>query len=434
MCRTFIATNFVLTFALAAATGQVQAQDPTGADEVILRDIGGETYVIHKYTSAGVGGAFTPPGGVTGVEYLIVGGGGGGGWRGGDNGGGGGGGAGGLLTNVGDDLLAVSAGSSYSVVVGAGGLPVDEDNGLNGGDSSIFGLTAIGGGGGARFSNDGNSGGSGGGVAGRTNWNSGNTGGAGTLGQGHDGGDRTVTVTAGGAGGGGAGAVGADNINSLNGQAGGAGLLNTITGEDIWYAGGGGGGAAMDGTGGAGGIGGGGDGHAAGADGLGGGGGGGSYLNSGINPGAGGSGVVVVRYKADDVDVIYQNDFSTRKSLGPIGGTITHDYATGNLVGTQDSTSGTQDSWIRRNTGGSPITVVDDSGNKNVTVDSSFSHVYAMQKIGCSIDEGPLRIIVDMNSPTAWDGSYRASMLSSATMTFMRASPALESDGKWLRF
>jgi hypothetical protein len=73
------------------------------------------------------------PGGVTSsVRYLVVGGGGGGGTN-----GGGGGGAGGLVTNT---SLAVTAGTTYPITVGAGGAggTSGSNRGTNGSDSQIL--------------------------------------------------------------------------------------------------------------------------------------------------------------------------------------------------------------------------------------------------------------------------------------------------------
>ena len=102
---------------------------------------------------------------MTNVQYLIVAGGGGGG----DNLGGGGGG-GGVITGT----FANLAPGTYDITIGAGGLPgttsVNNPRGGNGGNSSAFGFTAIGGGGGGSESGSefypGLSGGSGGGAAG----------------------------------------------------------------------------------------------------------------------------------------------------------------------------------------------------------------------------------------------------------------------------
>jgi len=164
------------------------------------------------------------------VRVLIVAGGGGGG---GANRAGGGG-AGGLIYSESVNLVQ---GQLYNIIVGAGGSvgPFNNANaivnGTQGGNSSAFGLTAIGGGFGetSDTSNPGGSGGSGGGA-----WY-GNVGGAGTLGQGNSGGAASLSPPY-GSGGGGAGAPGgAANA----GQAGGNGLQYNLTGIPTYYAGGG---------------------------------------------------------------------------------------------------------------------------------------------------------------------------------------------------
>jgi hypothetical protein len=121
---------------------------------------------------------WTCPTGVTSVDYLIVGGGGGGGHS-----TGGGGGGGGYRTGAG---LAVNAGTTYAIAVGAGGGGGNASAAAtSGGDSSIAGapitenpsgagtntLKAYGGGAGgnnAIGSSNGSNGGSGGGAAGNT--------------------------------------------------------------------------------------------------------------------------------------------------------------------------------------------------------------------------------------------------------------------------
>jgi hypothetical protein len=231
------------------------------------------------------------------VTYLIVAGGAAGGVR-----LGGGGGAGGLITGT----ASVTPGSSYSLVVGAGGaqqvVSVDTLNqpGASGTNSTGFGFTSIGGGGGAGTDSfPGVSGGSGGG-GGRPGTPSG---GAGTAGQGNPGGSGNGGVDRSGGGGGyaSAGAAGSAGGN------GGTGYLFAVTGT--YYAGGGGG-TAYTGTGtlsgGPGGAGGGGPGGNAntgtvsigtsGGVNTGGGGGGGGYPTSNETNGAGGSGVVIVAY------------------------------------------------------------------------------------------------------------------------------------------
>ena len=260
------------------------------------------TYYYHTFTSSGI---FTPSAALT-ADCLVVAGGGAGAW-----GNGGGGGAGGLTSALTQSLTA----QNYSVIVGAGAARIT--NGVDqqeaSGSNSIFNsLTAIGGGGGATFSNaglTGVSGGSGGGGGGRDGTPIGisNAGGGGTAGQGNAGGYgyRTSSINSGG-GGGGAGAAGSNAPNNITGGNGGIGSNSfstwasaTSTGISGYYAGGGGGGSngGGAGTGGTGGGGAGGGGNpatgTAGTANTGGGGGGGGGPGNGSN---GGSGLVIIRY------------------------------------------------------------------------------------------------------------------------------------------
>ncbi len=241
------------------------------------------------------------------AEYLIVGGGGGGGngRNGTRNRGGGGGGAGGLRTNVGGALLQVGA-ASHPVEVGAGGAAGGfETAGSNGGNSSFFDITALGGGGGAGYLANAGSGGSGGGGSGVKN-----PGGSGTTGQGYAGGTGEANGAGYGGGGGGAGQAG-KNSSGIGGN-GGNGLQNAITGTTVWYAGGGGGRRTSSG-----GLGGGGAGNdtaTPGTDGLGGGGGGGTTTGAG----KGGSGVVIVRYAGSQA--------GNGGAVSPVSGATVHQF------------------------------------------------------------------------------------------------------------
>ncbi len=173
-------------------------------------------YVVETFTTSGT---FTPPAGVSTVDYLIVGGGGGGGSYINSFTGGGGGGGGGMLTGS----VSVSSGSPYTVTIGAGAAGgTGGVSGSKGSDSSFNGLTSVGGGGGGGSSAVGAAGGSGGGGGGL----SAIAGGSGTAGQGNNG------ATSGG--GGGAGSVG------VTGGAGGSGNSTAISGASVIYAGGGG--------------------------------------------------------------------------------------------------------------------------------------------------------------------------------------------------
>lgn len=264
------------------------------------------------------------------IDILLVGGGGGTGPR------SGGGGAGGFRY-----LTGVTTGfGSYTITVGAGGTATATNPTNDGGDSSLIGgtlsYTADGGGGAGIHTGtaqDGRDGGSGGGGAGSESGQS--VGGTGTAGQGYDGGDGWLYdgYGWGGGGGGGASQAGADAIQTKAGD-GGDGEACSITGSEVYYAGGGGGGCHVDSGGaGSGGTGGGGDGtnfsnptsNTNGTDGLGGGAGGGSVSGVGRD---GGDGVVIVRYLTSNFpsstggnDVITDGDYTVRKFTS--NGTLT---------------------------------------------------------------------------------------------------------------
>ena len=263
------------------------------------------TYTYHTFTSTG---SFTALENIKGAEVLLVAGGGGGGGYAYT----GGGGAGGVLYTAGQSL---SAGTTYTTIVGAGGSGGTATNnaagsGVNGSNSTFSSLAGIGGGGGGGYSSTtGGNGGSGGGAGATSSGGKG----TGTVGQGSDGGNNTIG-SGGGAGGGGAGAAG-DNRTSQTGANGGIGTTNyyqwlyaTNTGvlsNALYYiaAGGGGGGGSNPAgySAGAGGTGGGGAGSAsgngtAGTANTGGGGGGGAWTGTPYAGGAGGSGLVIIRY------------------------------------------------------------------------------------------------------------------------------------------
>ena len=272
-------------------------------------------YRIHTFTTVGTS-TFTADNAGQ-VEVFLIGGGG----SGGDTYAGGGGAGGAVYATS----FSVAAGSS-SVVVGAGGTSVDgtgaAKNGINGENSSAFGLIGLGGGKGltqitqAATLGDG---GCGGGACGN-----------GTPGEGSDsalkfgvstqasfsgatsygfpgcrGTDSNVWYAAGGGGGiGGAGVVGTGG----SAGSGGPGVAFSISGSSVTYGGGGGGGkydgtsgsagSGGSGIGGAGGYGAAAGGTAAANTGSGGGGTGGignGTFGSGVS-GPGGSGIVIVRY------------------------------------------------------------------------------------------------------------------------------------------
>jgi len=282
--------------------------------------------VITSYTTVTAGTPWVCPTGVTAIEVLVVAGGGGG-----SGSFCGGGGAGGLVYSP---SYPVTPGSSYTVVVGAGGLGGLGWNqtdgtmcGANGSDSAFGVLVAKGGGGGGMFGTvtgsglsypggqKGQNGGSGGGgasfhqgltdvtypfsVPGFSNQPTyanaqsyGNRGGYG---------DQSYP----GGGGGGAGEPGYNARYDSRPGAGGNGLNFDISGTPTWYAGGGGGSGQSDGEG-QGGLGGGGKGSN-GTPAVGfcdatantGGGGGAAGYSGATNlriGGTGGSGIVIVRY------------------------------------------------------------------------------------------------------------------------------------------
>jgi hypothetical protein len=300
---------------LSATGGSVDASG--GSTVTTFTDNGGTQYRIHAFENVGTDTFTVNRGGE--VDVLVVGGGGSGGST-----GGGGGGAGGVVFK---ESLSVSD-QSYSITVGDGAPPATGwsagTGGQNGDNSTAFGFTALGGGGGADHpsynktngstgAGNGGSGGGGretGGAAGTqpgTNPNA-------TLDLGNDGGDGNGSNGYGQGGGGGAGSSGQNGNNSVAGD-GGIGEdfsaeFGTVFGENGYFGGGGASGYYIDNgvSDGAGGLGGGGDGGNRtqrnadnGLPNTGGGGGGGGYdgeNNNAINSGLGGSGIVLVRYEA----------------------------------------------------------------------------------------------------------------------------------------
>jgi hypothetical protein len=288
------------------------------------------------------------------VEYLIVAGGGGGGGV-----IGGGGGAGGLLHGY--TRASLSTGS-YTVTVGAGGAGGTGWNtsgqaGKVGGNSTVFSLTANGGGGGRHYgsattSTVVNGGSGGGGAYGGTN------GGTGVAGQGYNGGGGGTSNV--GGGGGGAGSAGSNANNSLGrGGHGGVGkyfgnILGNSVGYNGWFADGGGGGVRYNRTRGLG-LNGAGDGgnhnndtlssgitNAAINTGSGGGGAGYSGSSNSRIGGNGGSGVVIIKYlgpqKATGGDsIITKQGFTihvfTSSGTFTVGGRVA-DLSTSKIVGT----------------------------------------------------------------------------------------------------
>ena len=256
-------------------------------------------------TSAGVANVpFTAPVNPTpAVDYLVVAGGGSGGGAAGGAGSSAGGGAGGLLQGS----VPVTAGSSITVTVGAGGTgpatTYPSPSGVSGNNSVLGSISATGGGAGGTDNYGNARSGAVGGSGGGGGWgnNTFTTGSQGIVGQGNSGGAYTATTGSpyGAAGGGGAGTIGLSTSGAYPGN-GGAGIASAISGTVTAYAGGGGGGGSSGyyGAGGAGGGGAGGDaaGGTSGTVNTGGGGGGVGNTGGGATPGSGGSGIVIVSY------------------------------------------------------------------------------------------------------------------------------------------
>jgi hypothetical protein len=260
----------------------------------------GKNYKSHTFLA---NGTFT----VTTAGFfdimMVAGGGAGSGWH------GGGGGAGNVVI-VNDTITA----GAYSLVVGTGGNGIGAQRGENGSDTTGFGESAFGGGGGGAYNIV--AGGSGGcGGAGSALSNGKHTqGGAGCSGKlGTREGFRYGNAAGNGwyinhmgAGGGGAGERGEEGNNASKAGNGGDGIPNAYrTGSNVYYGGGGGGGAWLNATSaiGLGGAGGGGNGNynnastmTAGAANTGGGGGGFGGNNTQAG-GAGGTGIIVIRYE-----------------------------------------------------------------------------------------------------------------------------------------
>jgi len=273
--------------------------------------INGVQYKVHTFTNVGTSTFMVTDIGALGgeVDFLIVAGGGGGGAR-----RAGGGGAGGVLT----ENLTLSNSGNFSIVVGNGGIRgigLNQSIGsvqtaTNGGNSTAFNLTAIGGGRGASSPNplwSSLSGGSGGGGA------DGSSGSSGTTGQGNNGANSVSRL---GGGGGGASQSGFTPPGNGIGGNGGNGLYVDWAdaagfGDNGYFGGGGGGGSDQTSSGSTGGLGGGGFGQhrfspktAAqinGTPNTGGGGGGGTTWDEVVYGGFGGSGIVIIRYAIQEV-------------------------------------------------------------------------------------------------------------------------------------
>ena len=290
------------TVAAAAANGRVYANTVAATLPAKFGTITAPTTASGQTTYT-----WTPPNATRPANVLVVAGGGtGGNNKAGTYENGGGGGAGGVVYKTGETISG-----QQTIVVGQGGI-IPAGNGQNKGkNTTAFGYTALGGGGGSTRDSQTNINGGSGGCA--VNWYPHTTNGQATQpgsasgGYGNDGGTATqvANTNGGSAGGGGAGQVGFNGSGTTGGD-GGAGFLASvfgeIYGESGWFAGGGAGGGGVGGLGGVGG------GGVAGSsssvngtngDAHTGGGGGGNFAPDG-NAGNGGSGIVAIRYIMDN--------------------------------------------------------------------------------------------------------------------------------------
>jgi hypothetical protein len=345
-----------------------QSNAATGGTKSFTVDpVTGLEYVVHTFTSSD---AFSVSANTLEVEYLVVAGGGG---AAGSFGGGGG--AGGYRSSVAGESSGGNSpaepnlnvvGGLYTVTVGAGGAAgnaaLADPRGTNGSDSSFSSITSLGGGTSGSYKSfttyslgiAGGSGGGGGSSESAVSY----AGGAGTAGQGFAGGSGLGQQGYLGGGGGGAGAVGQNAIANSKAGNGGTGISSLINGTPTIRAGGGGGAAynyqngTTDGVGGAGG-GGAGRSNVSSATGIsgtantGGGGGGGGYI-SGIG-GAGGSGIVIVRYKKLDTDIIVATGGAV--ATGGSGGSAGADSVNGNGGLYGGGGAGTTNSTVDTNVG-----------------------------------------------------------------------------------
>lgn len=412
----FLAITIVFSSFLIPISARALVNVGSGACQVSVTSNTSVTSVLsgsYCYVAFAATGSntFRPVSAITSADFLIIAGGGAGGagaW-------GGGGGAGGVVYYP---SYAVSNSSDLSLSVGAGGtvgganLEPTTNRSNNGGDSWINSSSTVaakGGGAGASYAwgsstqsyANGSNGGSGGGG---TEYNSNGFGGnAGTVSRltisgatqyGNNGGSTPAANYASGAGGGGAGAVGASVTVSTTGAAGGAGIntfstwLNafpTPFGVSGYIAGGGGGasGGATIGTGGSGGGGRGGyNGGYAGVSGTantGSGGGGASYNGGSAAAGAGGSGLIIVRFLANQSPVITSNGGGATASISVVENSTAVTTATAT-----DADAGTAFTFSISGTDSSKFTIGSASGvlafspapNFEVPTDANTDNIY----------------------------------------------------------
>lgn len=369
LLASFLSAVVLLSYAIigapsahSVAIGSGSCASNSSTSSVVVALSGGNCFVAVYATGANT---WTPPAGVSTVDFILIAGGGAGGsgaW-------GGGGGAGELVSRT---SYAVTSGIDVSFSIGSGGTPgtasldpaVNRSN--NGGNSwvgSASGVVANGGGAGASYAyssgvaayGTGSNGGSGGGgtedVSVRNGGSSTASSGANRNGYGNAGGKGGPSAsTQSGGGGGGAGGAGGD-AGTARGGNGGIGLIlfsswlsaissgmsvvsgwQSATTTGYITGGGGGGTTTTAGTGGAGGGGAGGsnstsfNGYSAVAN-TGSGGGGCGYGGSSKTGGTGGSGLLIIRYSSDSTAPSFSNSttfsFSENSATSSNAATIT---------------------------------------------------------------------------------------------------------------
>jgi hypothetical protein len=268
-----------------------QPIEATGGTVTTFTDGSNTTWQVHTLLSSD--SLFVSSIGTTGkIEYCFVAAGGGAYSGAGTKGGCGGGGGGDVIHNIGNPLL-ISSGI-YPLIVGVGGTNASGQTQPRGGDSSGFGVTALGGGRGCQRIEEGDRDG-GNGAGGATNYDGiypSNTTAAPpgvSLSSGYTGGQASTVAPDGWVTGGGAGASETPTAPGYGGD----GLILNFDGTSRHY---GGGGAGQNKAGDIfpGGLGGGGDSRQDGEDGLGGGGG---AFAPGTGPGGrGGNGRIMIRF------------------------------------------------------------------------------------------------------------------------------------------
>lgn len=108
--------------------------------------------------------------------------------------------------------------------------------------------------------------------------------------------------------------------------------------------------------------------------------------------------------------VIYQNDFSTRRSLGPAAEKeYSMKYILGELGHTEYSDTRTQDGWRKGLNPGVaiPLVIAGDNNNQCVSICHTNAGAYAIVRhpIGNTLNDGKVRFYGDARPPRVWNGT-----------------------------